>query len=215
MTVPVVVVDDGELNRECLAYRLASCGLDVRQAQDLPSLLRECSNDPECVVLLCIGNKDSEAQLLVVLGLKPRPKIVVFGLSEDLDHQVIACAEAGVDGMHLRSESFDSLLAMVCGETSDRCSPAASTILMRHVYKMTRPAQADVTLDVLTDRESETLELIASGMTNKQIARQLFVTVHTVKNHVHNMLTKLNVGSRLEAAGLLRAQRLNGDSQRI
>lgn len=207
MPVRFVIVDDSELSRECLAHRLASCGMEVRQARDLSGLLRECSGHPDVVLLLCSTNKDCDAQLLVALDVKPRPKIVVFGLSQDSEDQVIACAEAGVDGMHLRSESFDSLLSLLTGENNDRCSPAASAILMRHVYSLTRRPAGKITLDALTARECEVLELVADGMTNRQIAAQLFVTVHTVKNHVHNILTKLGVDSRLEAVGLMQAQR--------
>lgn len=208
MSVQAVVVDDGELTRDCLAYRLGSHDVDVVQASDLTGMLRACAAHPDIVVLLCVANKEIDAQLLVALDLKPRPKIIVFGLSEDAAEQVVGCAEAGVDGMHLRSESFDSLLSMVRIEGGERCSPAASAILMRHVYSLTQRPVGNATLDVLTPRECEILDLIAVGMTNKQIATQLFVTVHTVKNHVHNMLTKLGVGSRIEAVGLLQAQRL-------
>lgn len=215
MPVQIVLVDDSELNRDCLAYRLTSCGLEVRQATDLASLLKACSGRLDIVVLLCITNKDCGAQLLMALDLQPRPRIVVFGLSEEAEDQVIACAEAGVDGMHLRSESFDSLLSLIKGDGHERCSPAASSILMRHVYSLTREPVSKVTLDALTARESEVLELVADGKTNRQIAAQLFLTVHTVKNHVHNILTKLGVDSRLEAVGVMQAQRNSGKRHRI
>jgi DNA-binding NarL/FixJ family response regulator len=55
----------------------------------------------------------------------------------------------------------------------------------------------------LTSRELEVLELIGEGLTNQQISDQLIIEVGTVKNHVHNILDKLNVGSRGEAAAYL------------
>ena len=63
---------------------------------------------------------------------------------------------------------------------------------------MPLPAQAnpDATTDVLTRREIEILELIEQGLTNQQIASRLSLTLHTVKNHVHNLLSKLGVASR-------------------
>lgn len=204
-----VVVDDGELNRDCLAMRLADTGLDVAQAWDLPSLAGEVAGRHPVVIVLNIATQDSDALLQMSLDLEPRATVIIMGLAADRDEEIVACAEAGVDGMHLRSESFAHLLSLI-SDTSDarcRCSPAVSAILMRRVYSFTRTDVNNSTLDDLTPRECEILELIAEGLTNQQIASRLYVTVHTVKNHVHNLLTKLGVNSRFEAVAVLRANR--------
>ena len=84
-----------------------------------------------------------------------------------------------------------------------------------------RPAQSPVvsappgrptpaTIVALTSREREILDFLAEGLSNKEIARQLGISAATVKNHVHNILAKLNAGSRFAAAAQLRRQELLG-----
>ena len=75
------------------------------------------------------------------------------------------------------------------------------------MYAFAAQANPDATTDLLTPREIEILELIDRGLTNQQIASRLSLTLHTVKNHVHNLLGKLGVGSRAEAVSVFRATR--------
>ena len=75
------------------------------------------------------------------------------------------------------------------------------------MYAFAAQANPDATTDVLTRREIEILELIEQGLTNQQIASRLSLTLHTVKNHVHNLLSKLGVASRAEAVTVFRATR--------
>lgn len=213
--VRVVIVDDGELNRDCLAHRMSSHGVDTVQAWDLPTLLREAAEHAEfstarLVIVLNVETKDCHSLLRLAQDLDPRPRIITNGLREDREREIVACAEAGVDGMHLRSESFASLLTMVTDDSDDRarCSGTISAILMRWVYSHTQKAAGNASIDTLTARETEILELIAEGLTNREIASRLFVTVNTVKNHVHNMLTKLGAASRAEAVAALHARRI-------
>lgn len=67
--------------------------------------------------------------------------------------------------------------------------------------------------ELLTAREMEILELIDLGLTNQQIATRLSLALHTVKNHVHNLLTKLGVGTRAEAASMTRALRYSNAAE--
>ncbi|MCH9720505.1 MAG: response regulator transcription factor, partial [Actinomycetia bacterium] len=137
-------------------------------------------------------------------------KVVVFGLSVDREPEIVACAEAGVAGLHLRSESFDHLLKLVAnaGTGGARCSSEVSAILLRRVYSLAhQPPTPDSKADLLTARELEILELIELGLTNQQIASRLSVALHTVKNHVHNLLGKLGVANRAEAVAVSRALR--------
>ena len=69
---------------------------------------------------------------------------------------------------------------------------------------------SDSAMEPLTAREAEILALLEDGLTNQQIALRLSVTVHTVKNHVHNLLNKLGVGSRAEASKLALAMKYTG-----
>lgn len=203
----VVVVDDGVLNRECLAAQLMQNGVMATAAWDLPTLLAEVDRAVPNVVLINISTPDSSTLLQLALDLDPSCRVIVYGLSTDRESEIVACAEAGIAGLHLRTESFEYLLSLLnsAADSGAQCSPEVSAILLRRVYAFAAQANPDVSTDLLTPREIEILELIDRGLTNQQIASRLSLTLHTVKNHVHNLLGKLGVASRAEAVTVLRA----------
>lgn len=205
----VVVVDDGRLNRECLAAQLAARGIPTASAWDLPSLLSEANHQPADVILLNIDTPDSTTLLHLALDLDRGVRVIVYGLSADRETEIVACAEAGVAGLHLRTESFEHLLSLLdhSGDGRAQCSPEVSAILLRRVYAFAAQPNPDASTEVLTAREIEILNLIEQGLTNQQIASRLSLTLHTVKNHVHNLLGKLGVGSRADAVSVSRAAR--------
>lgn len=202
-----VIVDDGRLSRECLAGQLANHGIHATTAWDVPSLLSEV--DQAAVILLNIATPDSATLLQLGLDIDPSTRVVVFGLSSERESEIVACAEAGVAGLHLRTESFEHLMSLIhsAGNGGAQCSPDVSAILLRRVYAFAAQANPDASTEVLTPREIEILELIEQGLTNQQIASRLSLTLNTVKNHVHNLLSKLGVASRTEAVTVFRATR--------
>lgn len=211
----LLIVDDFALNRECLANRMAPLYADVRCAQSLVSLLEQIDGAgvPD-LVLLSADTRDSAKLLQIVLDLTPQPQVIVFGLSDERD--VVRSAELGAAGLHLRSESIDHLLALMheVGNGQPHCSPEVSAILVGQVYtSVSGSALPSSSAEPLTARETEILMLLEEGLTNQQIALRLSVTVHTVKNHVHNLLNKLGVRSRAEASKLSRALRYGGPSE--
>lgn len=205
----VVVVDDGRLNRECLTAQLAANGVPAAAAWDIPSLLAELDRAVPDVILLNVATPDSATLLHLGLDLDESTRLVVFGLSSDNESEIVGCAESGVAGLHLKTESFDHLLTLIRGAHDGRaqCSPEVSAILLRRVYAFAAQTNPDAATEVLTARENEILDLIELGLTNQQIAERLSLTLHTVKNHVHNLLTKLGVGSRSDAVAVSRARR--------
>jgi two-component system, NarL family, nitrate/nitrite response regulator NarL len=145
----------------------------------------------------------------VLRAAAPTSGIVVLGVRED-EREVIALAEAGVDGFVSRDASLDDLSRAVesaaRGETP--CSPRVAGMLARRVATLAQqvlPQRADIPL---TRRQLEIVRLIDEGLPNKAIARQLFIEVPTVKNHVHNILERLGVHHREDAA--LAVRRLSG-----
>lgn len=205
----VVIVDDVRVNRESLAAQLCVHGFDTGAAWDLTSLLHLIHTAPPDVILLNMGAADGATMLQVGMDIGPSTRVVVFGMAVDREAEIIAAAEAGVSGLHLKSESFEHLLTLVSHAREGRaqCSAEVSAILMRRVYAFASQPNPDSTTDSLTARELEILKLLEQGLTNQQIASRLSVTVHTVKNHVHSLLTKLGVSSRAEAVTVFVAEK--------
>jgi two-component system, NarL family, nitrate/nitrite response regulator NarL len=130
-----------------------------------------------------------------------------LGLPET-DEAVLAYAEAGIAGYVSRDGSVQDLVTAIEGAVKGelRCSPRlAGTILRRLAWRAA--VGGDVSpRTTLTSRETEIVRLIDQGLSNKEIAVRLGIEVATVKNHVHNLLDKLRVHRRSEAAARLRAQ---------
>jgi len=205
----VVICDDCKLNRECLALAIRSQGFTADCVWDLPSLFDQLDAGAPDVFLLSIGTPDSATLLQVCLDIGANARVIITGLSEDRVSDIVACAEAGVAGLHLRTESLDELLAMIRNPARDEalCSQAVSAILLRRVYSLLGQRNPESRDPILTDRENQILQLMEEGLSNQQIASQLKVSIHTVKNHAHSMFGKLGVSSRTEAIAAYRAMR--------
>ena len=205
--VRVLIVDDTKLCREGLAHVLmreehvSVAGTAGRLDESL-ALVRDLHPD---VVLLRMATSESLPILRAIVEVTPAAKVVVLGASESED-EVIACAEAGAAGYFLRDGSVADLVAAVrsvaSGETL--CSPRIAATLLRRVAALAAERKSLAVLAHLTRRETEIVELIDQGLSNKEIARRLIIEVRTVKNHVHNILEKLQVNRRGEAAARMR-----------
>lgn len=161
------------------------------------------------VLLMSARLPDREALKMTreIAEEKDAPKIVIYGLTESHE-AILAYIEAGASGYVLRDDSFDKLIKTVKFVSRDQAlaSPNVVAALMQRVAELSGFfQQAGVNLDheLLTAREHEILERIAQGLSNQQIAEDLYISYGTVKNHVHNILSKLEVKSRKEAAACL------------
>lgn len=205
-----VICDDGALHRDCLALALKPHGIDCDSAWNLPSFLSQIEAGVPDLILLDIGTPDGATLLDISLDLDGDSRVIVIGLSADNESDIVSCAEAGVAGLHLRTESLDQLLTLIAETAHDQpaCSPAITAILMRRVYALAGQPNLEGNHAVLTDREKQILRLLEDGLSNQQIASRLCVSVHTVKNHARNLFGKLGVGSRAEAVAVYRAMGL-------
>ena len=132
--------------------------------------------------------------------------VVALGITESEAH-VVAFAEVGVAAYLTQEQTLDELvgavLAVARGESE--CSPRVTALLLHHVAATARDRRPRGTRSArLTRREMEILQLLADGLTNKQIGRELSIELPTVKNHVHNVLEKLGAGTRAEAVAVTR-----------
>jgi DNA-binding NarL/FixJ family response regulator len=159
-------------------------------------------------VLVDFGMPEAASIVAEIRRRTPNVKVVAITLG-DTETEVIQLAEAGVAGYVLPDGSLDDLIIAV--ESAVRgelyCPPRVAFTLLRRVGAIalgSATAQqaegAPSPVHDLTGREREILQLVAQGMSNKQIARQLGIEVATAKNHVHNILRKLHVHRRIEAS---------------
>ena len=139
--------------------------------------------------------------------LLPSTRVIALGVSEE-ERAVLACAGAGVRGYVGIDGTMDDLLAAIDhvlrGDVY--CPPPFASPLVRGLLSGSRVEglQSGGSPADLTTREREILALLEAGCSNKEIAQRLSIEVATVKNHVHNLLQKLHVTSRAEAAARFR-----------
>jgi DNA-binding NarL/FixJ family response regulator len=167
---------------------------------------------PDVIVLdLSLPGRDGLGEARQIRGVFPEAKILMTGLSE-LASDVLACIEAGAAGYLPQEASFEELLnniyAVAAGEAL--CSPKITSVLFSRIAEAARERDAAKLLGLtnLTPRELETIALIEEGLSNKEIAVRLEIEVKTAKNHVHNILDKLQLNGRREAARYAREQGL-------
>lgn len=206
----VVVVAEVRLYREGLAANLAA----------RPSLrvVGAVSNRDEAlaisramrpnVVVIDTSTRDALQVVRAIRNQDPGIRVVAFAVEES-EGDIVACAEAGVAGYLSSDGSVDDLVATIasCSRGELICSPRVAATLFQRVCSLASGGRGETNGSPLTGRERQIVTLIEGGLSNKEIAQQLNIEVPTVKNHVHNILEKLKVSTRSEAAAWLRGQR--------
>lgn len=201
--IRVLIVADIRLYREGLAQLLArepqfQVVAAVARGDEALALVRQAVPD---IALLDLGMPGGVEVMTVVREAAPGVRLVALAVAE-LDDVVLACAEAGAVGYVPRDASAQDLIAVLrgvaCGEAL--CSPRIAGTLFRRVAALSGSRGSALAHTRLTGREREIVRLVDRGFSNKEIARDLGIEVATVKNHVHNILEKLNVHRRGEAA---------------
>jgi two-component system, NarL family, nitrate/nitrite response regulator NarL len=209
----VFLLSDVRLYREGLLFSLArQSAFEVLDASDFSSaaLARVAASLPD-VIILDIGAPDSFAVAKSLSVRLPNAKIIAFAVSE-IDDLVLACAEAGIAGYVAPEGSEEDLVAAVeCALRGELyCSPRIAGVLLRRVTALSTQRDRTAEPGFLTQRECQVLALVSEGMSNKEIGRALRIVDSTVKNHVHNILEKLQVHRRGEAAVRFRAMQSVG-----
>jgi DNA-binding NarL/FixJ family response regulator len=156
------------------------------------------------VLLLDMATVDAPRVVHDAREAHPQVRVVALAIVET-EEVVLRCAEAGVAGYVSRNASLDDLVetlgSVARGELV--CSRTIAGSLFRRVGALSGPRE-DPALARLTPREREIAALIGQGLSNKEISRRLRIGLSTVKNHVHNLLEKLQVPGRSAAAARLR-----------
>jgi two-component system NarL family response regulator len=201
----VLIVDDHILFREGLTGLLRSqpdmevigeCGT-MHDAIDMALTVK-----PD-VVLMDFSLPDGtglEATRAILTNLPDTQ--IIFLTVHDNDERLIAAMRAGAKGYLLKNLSVSKLLASL--RALERGEAAISRTMMARILEefaqsTPPPAAAPSPLVGLTSREIEVLQELADGITNQEIATRLYISENTVKNHIHNILEKLNLSNRREA----------------
>src|SRR5262245_54867998 len=206
-TSRILLVADVSVHRDSLGEQLdREPGIQVVGATSDPaeSVADVWDLSPD-LVLLDVAAEERVPAIGALVAAVPDVKVVAFAVPET-ESDIIACAEEGVAACVTRAASFDELVATIERVVSgvSRCSPPVAARPLRPVAAQASEHSGEP-VSCLTNREREILDLIAEGLSNKQIAQALYIEVATVKNHVHNLLEKLDVHSRHEAAALFQA----------
>jgi DNA-binding NarL/FixJ family response regulator len=203
--VRVVVVDDHDLFRTGLRNLLEEHGVQVigeaANGQTALRLVSELAPDVVIMDLNMPGLSGVEATRRL-MAIAPLCRVVVLTISVH-DDDVMSAVMAGACGYLLKDSTIEELIAGIRAAAAGESliSPQiASKMLQRLRAQTTNEDAAQTVRAELTERELQVLKLIANGKDNAQIAQELFISPKTVKNHISNILMKLQIENRIQAA---------------
>ena len=212
--IALVLIDDNRLLREGLTTMIhAQPGFKVLAASaDADEALKKVREAKPDVVLLDFGLEDHDSLSLTVTvrAEVPSARVIVMGLLP-LQEDVADYVRAGASGFIMKDASFQDLFSTIRKVAAgEEVLPQAltNTLFAQIVRNTASVAKAKVIESVrLTARERQVIDLLGEGLSNKEISTRLGIAVHTVKSHVHNVLEKLALHSRLEVAAFSHARK--------
>jgi DNA-binding NarL/FixJ family response regulator len=204
--IRVLIADDHYVVRQGLAALLVPRnGMEVvgeaatgREAVDLARTLQ-----PDVILMdMMMPEIDGPEAIRLIKLDHPKARILVL-TSFSESKQIAAAVHAGALGYLLKDSSPDDLLHAI------RSVHRGNLVLPQDLaLKLMQPGLSAGTLDQLTERETDVLRLLAQGQSNQEIARNLHISMTTVRSHVSNILTKLGVSNRTQAALAARERQL-------
>jgi two-component system nitrate/nitrite response regulator NarL len=210
--ISIVLIDDNRLLREGLAsmihaqpgFKVLAVSADVTEAL---AKVREANPD---VILLDFGLADHDSLSLTATVHKELPvaRVIVMGLLPTQE-DVAAYVLAGASGFIMKDASFEEFFATIraVAAGAEVLPRALTTSLFTQIVRNVANENKALVMEAvrLTVRERQVIALLGEGLSNKEIAKRLTIAVHTVKSHVHNVLEKLALRSRLEVAAFTHA----------
>ena len=203
MTIKVVIADDHHVVRKGLLFFLKTQKeLEVvgeaANGQAVVELVKKLK--PDVVLIdLVMPIMDGIEATRRIKELSPETKVLILTSFSDQDH-VIPAIRAGASGYQLKDIEPDQLVEAIKSiyKGENQLHPRVASHVMTHLYNGEKREENPV--NELTNREKEVLAEIAKGKSNKEIAATLVISEKTVKTHVSNILAKLNLADRTQAA---------------
>lgn len=198
--IKVLVVDDHEMVRKgIVSYLETEDQLEIiGEAENGLQAIDKCKHDPPDVILMDLimepmGGIDATKEIKKIL---PDVKIIILTSFVD-EKQIFPALEAGALSYLLKTSKADDIVKAIESAAQDESviEPKVASKMLSRMRKQESKAHED-----LTQRELEVLALIGQGKTNQEIADELFIGIKTVKTHVSNILSKLGVEDRTQAA---------------
>jgi DNA-binding NarL/FixJ family response regulator len=212
--IRVVIADDHELYRRGMAVvvELDGSAVIVGQAGNGDEAVAVCAREAPDVVLMDVrmpGSGGIEA-CRRIRSVVPTTRILMLTMSDD-ELDLFEAVKAGASGYLLKDlpgeEVAEGIRKVYEGQAI--IPPGMAATLLQEFGRLSRESDPVISPDTrLTDREVEVLRLVARGLANREIAETLVISENTVKNHVRNILDKLHLHSRVEAAVYAHRQNL-------
>jgi DNA-binding NarL/FixJ family response regulator len=201
----VLLVDDHDLFRTGLVSLLTEQGVHIAgeaaTGDAALGLVRDLAPDVVVMDLNMPGISGVEA-IREISASAPRTRVVVLTISAD-DGDVVDAVMAGACGYLLKDSTIQQLVSGIRSAAAGESliSPQIATKVLQLLRAQAAGVgQVERTRAALSDRELEVLKLIAIGKDNAEIAQELFISPKTVKNHISNILMKLQIDNRIQAA---------------
>nr|WP_297419698.1 response regulator transcription factor [uncultured Nocardioides sp.] len=200
----MAVVDDQELFRRGLTMLL---GVEddievVGEAGDGVAATELAATAVPDVILMDVRmpKRSGIEACVAIKDVAPTARIIMLTVSDE-EADLYDAVKNGASGYLLKDSSIDEVAQAirVVADGQSLISPSMAIKLLDEFKQMSRTDRQQVPSPRLTDRELEVLKLVAQGLNNREIAKRLFISENTVKNHVRNILEKLQLHSRMEA----------------
>ncbi len=202
--IRTIIVDDNRLVRDGLASLLtAQSGFKVPAAVDTAKACLAALDGKTAVVLVdaILGKTTSRHLIEQIRDTAPATKIVVMDLMP-AEQDIIQFIQAGANGFVVKDATIEQLVTTVRAVAAGGSviPPVLTGTVLTHIAAQAAVEPEAVEAVRMTRREREVIALIADGLSNKEIATRLNMATDTVKSHVHNILEKLALHSRLQIA---------------
>lgn len=204
----VLLADDQTLFRKALASYLASIS-DIEvvgEAEDgLQAIEKAQLLKPELILMdVNMPNCDGLQATKRIKELLPETRIIMLTISDE-DEDLFEAIKSGAQGYLLKNLNPENLLEYMKAVFEGKAAltpTVAAKVLSEFARLSKRNTERSSILELLSGREKEILKMVAEGASNKEIAQSLSITEGTVKNHIHNVLEKLQLRNRAQAAGV-------------